>query len=60
MVASSPGAVHKLRGRRLEREEKMRITDVKTFLVYVPERGRNFTFVKIYTDEGLTGLARRA
>ncbi len=34
----------------------MKITDVKTFVVYVPERGRNFTFVKIYTDEGLTGL----
>jgi galactonate dehydratase len=34
----------------------MRITDVKTFIVYVPERGRNFSFVKIYTDEHLTGL----
>jgi len=34
----------------------MKITDVKTFVVYVPERGRNFTFVKVYTDEGLTGL----
>jgi galactonate dehydratase len=34
----------------------MKITDVKTFVVFVPERGRNFTFVKIYTDEGLTGL----
>ncbi len=34
----------------------MKITDIKTFLTYVPERGRNFTFVKIYTDEGLTGL----
>jgi len=34
----------------------MKITDVKCFLVYVPERGRNFTFVKIYTDEGVTGL----
>ncbi|HYH12431.1 MAG TPA: mandelate racemase/muconate lactonizing enzyme family protein [Thermomicrobiales bacterium] len=34
----------------------MQITDVKTFVVYAPERGRNFTFVKVYTDEGLTGL----
>ncbi|HEV2073041.1 MAG TPA: mandelate racemase/muconate lactonizing enzyme family protein [Thermomicrobiales bacterium] len=34
----------------------MRITDVKTFIVYAPERGRNFTFVKVYTDQGLTGL----
>ncbi len=34
----------------------MKITDVKTFVVHVPERGRNFTFVKVYTDEGLTGL----
>ena len=34
----------------------MKITDVKCFLVYVPERARNFTFVKIYTDEGVTGL----
>ena len=34
----------------------MKITDVKTFIVHVPERGRNFTFVKVYTDEGLTGL----
>src|SRR6188768_1171163 len=34
----------------------MKITDVKTFVVYVPERGRNFTFVKVYTDEGITGL----
>ncbi len=34
----------------------MKITDVKPFVVYAPERGRNFTFVKIYTDEGLTGL----
>lgn len=34
----------------------MKITDVKCFLVYVPERERNFTFVKIYTDEGITGL----
>ena len=31
--------------------------DVKTFLVHDAERpGRNYTFVKIYTDEGLTGL----
>lgn len=34
----------------------MKITDVKTFIVYVPGRERNFTFVKIYTDEGVTGL----
>lgn len=34
----------------------MKITDVKCFVVYAPERGRNFTFVKVYTDEGLTGL----
>ena len=34
----------------------MKITDIKTFVVFVPERGRNFTFVKVYTDEGLTGL----
>jgi galactonate dehydratase len=34
----------------------VKITDVKTFIVYVPERGRNFTFVKVYTDEGVTGL----
>jgi galactonate dehydratase len=35
----------------------MKISDVKTFLVHDAERpGRNYTFVKIYTDEGLTGL----
>jgi galactonate dehydratase len=34
----------------------MKITGIKTFVVYAPERGRNFTFVKVYTDEGLTGL----
>ena len=35
----------------------MKITDVKTFLVHDAERPqRNYTFVKIYTDEGLTGL----
>ena len=35
----------------------MKITDVKTFLVHDQERPRrNYTFVKIYTDEGLTGL----
>ncbi|HLI00348.1 MAG TPA: galactonate dehydratase [Acidimicrobiales bacterium] len=35
----------------------MRITDVKTFLVADRARpGRNYSFVKIYTDEGLTGL----
>jgi galactonate dehydratase len=34
----------------------VKITDVKTFIVYASERGRNFTFVKVYTDEGLTGL----
>lgn len=35
----------------------MKITDVKTFLVHDQERpDRNYTFVKVYTDEGLTGL----
>ena len=35
----------------------MKISDVKTFLVHDAGRpGRNYTFVKIYTDEGLTGL----
>ena len=34
----------------------MKITDVRCFVVHAPERGRNFTFVKIYTDEGVTGL----
>jgi galactonate dehydratase len=35
----------------------MRISDVKTFLVHDEERPeRNYCFVKIYTDEGLTGL----
>ena len=34
----------------------MKITDVRSFVVHAPERGRNFTFVKVYTDEGLTGL----
>jgi len=35
----------------------VKITDIKTFLVHDEERpGRNYTFVKIYTDEGLTGL----
>lgn len=35
----------------------MKITDVKTFLVHDRERPeRNYTFVKLYTDEGLTGL----
>src|ERR1700761_3360180 len=35
----------------------MQITDVKTFLVHDRERpDRNYAFVKIYTDEGLTGL----
>ena len=35
----------------------MKITDVKTFLVHDRERPeRNYTFVKVYTDEGLTGL----
>jgi galactonate dehydratase len=35
----------------------VRITDVKTFLVHDQERAeRNYTFVKVYTDEGLTGL----
>ena len=35
----------------------MKITDVRTFLVHDTERPeRNYSFVKIYTDEGLTGL----
>jgi galactonate dehydratase len=35
----------------------MKITDIKTFIVHDEERPeRNYTFVKIYTDEGLTGL----
>ena len=35
----------------------MQITDVKTFLVHDRARPeRNYAFVKIYTDEGLTGL----
>ena len=35
----------------------MRITDVKAFLVHDRERpDRNYAFVKVYTDEGLTGL----
>ena len=35
----------------------MKITDVRTFLVHDSERPeRNYSFVKIYTDEGLTGL----
>jgi galactonate dehydratase len=35
----------------------MKITDVKTFLTHDPDRPeRNYAFVKVYTDEGLTGL----
>lgn len=35
----------------------MRISDVKVFLVHDRERPeRNYSFVKVYTDEGLTGL----
>lgn len=34
----------------------MKITDVRPFVVFSPELGRNFTFVRISTDEGLTGL----
>ena len=35
----------------------MKIADVKAFLVDDPmQPGRSFTFVKVYTDEGLTGL----
>ncbi|MGH7910469.1 MAG: hypothetical protein ACREOV_01975, partial [Candidatus Dormibacteraceae bacterium] len=35
----------------------MQITDVRTFLVHDRERPeRNYSFVKVYTDEGLTGL----
>ena len=36
----------------------MKITDIKTFLTHDPDRPeRNYTFVKVYTDEGLTGWA---
>ena len=36
---------------------ELRITDVKTFLVHDRERpDRNYAFVKVYTDQGLTGL----
>lgn len=35
----------------------MKITDVRTFLVHDAERPeRNYTFVKVYTDEGVSGL----
>ncbi|HEY8292347.1 MAG TPA: mandelate racemase/muconate lactonizing enzyme family protein [Thermomicrobiales bacterium] len=35
----------------------MKITDVRTFLIHDPDRPeRNYSFVKVYTDEGLTGL----
>jgi galactonate dehydratase len=34
----------------------VKITRVEPFVVHAPERGRNFTFVKIWTDEGITGL----
>ena len=35
----------------------MQITDIKTFLLHDPDRPeRNYSFVKVYTDEGLTGL----
>ena len=40
----------------------MKITDVKTFLMSPPARGtgawsgRNWLFVKVYTDEGITGI----
>ncbi len=35
----------------------MKITDVKTFFIHDPDRPeRNYSFVKVYTDEGLTGL----
>jgi galactonate dehydratase len=35
----------------------MKITDVRTFLTHDPDRPeRNYAFVKVYTDEGLTGL----
>ncbi|MEX2302053.1 MAG: twin-arginine translocation signal domain-containing protein, partial [Bryobacterales bacterium] len=32
----------------------LKITDLKTFTVYA--EGKNYVFVKIYTDQGLTGL----
>ena len=39
----------------------MQITDVRTFLVQDRERPeRNYAFVKVYTDEGLTGLGEAA
>jgi len=35
----------------------MKITDIKTILTHDPDRPeRNYAFVKVYTDEGLTGL----
>lgn len=35
----------------------MRISDVRTFVVHDQDHpGRSYTFVKVYTDEGLTGL----
>lgn len=35
----------------------MKIADIKTFLLHDRDRPeRNYTFVKVYTDEGLTGL----
>src|ERR1700759_201704 len=38
-------------------DSELRITDVKTFLIHDRERpDRNYAFVKVYTDQGLTGL----
>ena len=35
----------------------MRITDLKSFVVHDPDRpDRNYCFVKVYTDAGVTGL----
>ena len=45
----------------------MKITDVKTYLVNANgegvtrttrPRGRNWLFVKVFTDEGVTGVAK--
>ena len=34
----------------------MKITEVKTFLMGVGQTPRNWLFVKVYTDEGITGI----
>jgi galactonate dehydratase len=51
------GGQSSLRRGSLTYARRVKITDVKTFLVHDRERPeRNYTFVKVYTDEGLTGL----